>query len=153
MARVTVEDCLRKLPDRFDLVIVAAQRVRELSAGAQPTLPVDKDKNTVLALREIAEGTIDVNALQEAMRQKYRDKGRGENDEEALPESEIGSANPRTRSLHLDEENDDSSREEGDDGDREEEETEFNPEDLDDADHLIHGGPSDDALESLEDWG
>src|ERR1043165_4163446 len=52
MARVTVEDCVLKVPNRFDLVMVAAQRAREISAGAQLTLERDNDKNPVVALRE-----------------------------------------------------------------------------------------------------
>lgn len=63
MARVTVEDCLMKVPNRFELVLLAARRTRQLSSGDEPTLPLDKDKSTVLALREIAEGTLDLDAL------------------------------------------------------------------------------------------
>jgi len=63
MARVTVEDCVLKVPNRFDLVMVAAQRAREISAGAQLTLERDNDKNPVVALREIADGTVNTNEL------------------------------------------------------------------------------------------
>ena len=55
MARVTVEDCVEKVPNRFELVMVAAQRSREISAGAEPRLDRDNDKNPVVALREIAD--------------------------------------------------------------------------------------------------
>jgi len=55
MARVTVEDCVDKVPNRFELVMLAAHRAREISAGAPLTLDRDKDKNPVVALREIAE--------------------------------------------------------------------------------------------------
>jgi DNA-directed RNA polymerase subunit omega len=55
MARVTVEDCVQKVPNRFELVMVAAQRSREISAGAEPRLDRDNDKNPVVALREIAD--------------------------------------------------------------------------------------------------
>jgi DNA-directed RNA polymerase subunit omega len=55
MARVTVEDCVQKVPNRFELVMVAAQRSREISAGAEPRLERDNDKNPVVALREIAD--------------------------------------------------------------------------------------------------
>jgi len=58
MARVTVEDCIDKVPNRFDLVLVAAQRAREISAGASLTVDRDRDKNPVVALREIAEETV-----------------------------------------------------------------------------------------------
>jgi len=55
MARVTVEDCVEKVPNRFELVMVASQRSREISAGAEPRLDRDNDKNPVVALREIAD--------------------------------------------------------------------------------------------------
>jgi DNA-directed RNA polymerase subunit omega len=55
MARVTVEDCVQKVPNRFELVMVAAQRSREVSAGAEPKVERDNDKNPVVALREIAD--------------------------------------------------------------------------------------------------
>jgi DNA-directed RNA polymerase subunit omega len=67
MARVTVEDCVMRIPNRFDLVMVAAQRSRDVSAGAQITLERDNDKNPVVALREIAELTIDIDATQESV--------------------------------------------------------------------------------------
>ena len=63
MARVTVEDCVLKVPNRFDLVMVAAQRAREISAGAQLTLERDNDKNPVVALREIADSTVNTDEL------------------------------------------------------------------------------------------
>ncbi|HEX2582280.1 MAG TPA: DNA-directed RNA polymerase subunit omega [Dongiaceae bacterium] len=63
MARVTVEDCVDKIPNRFDLVMVAAQRARELSAGAQLTIEKDNDKNPVIALREIAAEKLDLDRL------------------------------------------------------------------------------------------
>ncbi len=57
MARVTVEDCLKKIPNRFKLVLIAAKRARQLAMGsAEPTLPWDGDKSTVVALREVAQG-------------------------------------------------------------------------------------------------
>lgn len=66
MARVTVEDCVDKVPNRFDLVLLAAQRAREISGGAELTLDRDRDKNPVVALREIAEQTVKPKDLQEA---------------------------------------------------------------------------------------
>jgi DNA-directed RNA polymerase subunit omega len=56
MARVTVEDCLDRIDNRFDLVLNAARRARDLSRGAEPRVPLENDKPTVVALREIAEG-------------------------------------------------------------------------------------------------
>ena len=58
MARVTVEDCVDKISNRFDLVLMAAQRAREISGGAELTVDRDRDKNPVVALREIADETI-----------------------------------------------------------------------------------------------
>ncbi len=59
MARITVEDCLDNLDNRFDLVLLATKRARQLAEGVEPLLPVDNDKPTVVALREIADGLID----------------------------------------------------------------------------------------------
>ncbi len=64
MARVTVEDCVEKVPNRFELVLFAAQRARSLSRGEELTLDRDDDKNPVVALREIAEATIDTKKLE-----------------------------------------------------------------------------------------
>ncbi len=58
MARVTVEDCVDKIPNRFDLVLLASQRARAISAGAPVTIDRDNDKNPVVALREVADGTV-----------------------------------------------------------------------------------------------
>jgi len=58
MARLTVEDCLKYVDNRFDLVLVASKRSRQIALGATPLIPLEKDKPTVLALREIAEGKI-----------------------------------------------------------------------------------------------
>ena len=65
MARVTVEDCLDKVDTRFQLVLVAAKRARQLSNGAEPHLPWENDKPTVMALREIAEAHVDTSILDE----------------------------------------------------------------------------------------
>jgi DNA-directed RNA polymerase subunit omega len=67
MARVTVEDCVLKVPNRFDLVLVAAQRAREITAGATLTLDRDDDKNPVVALREIADETVAIYRLQDSL--------------------------------------------------------------------------------------
>ena len=67
MARVTVEDCVDKIPNRFDLVLAAAQRAREISGGAELTIDRDRDKNPVVALREIAEETVRPDELQESI--------------------------------------------------------------------------------------
>ena len=72
MARVTVEDCVDKVPNRFDLVLVAAQRARQISGGADLTLDRDRDKNPVVALREIAEQTVKPTELREAVIQNLQ---------------------------------------------------------------------------------
>jgi DNA-directed RNA polymerase subunit omega len=65
MARVTVEDCANKVSNRFELVLLAAQRARELASGILPTVSRDNDKTPVIALREIAEETVSVNDLRQ----------------------------------------------------------------------------------------
>ena len=65
MARITVEDCLSKIPNMFQLVLVAAKRARQLANGAEPTVEWENDKPTVVALREIAAGYITESILEE----------------------------------------------------------------------------------------
>jgi len=72
MARVTVEDCVDKVPNRFDLVLLAAHRARELSSGAQLSVDRDNDKNPVVALREIAEETQSAEDLRERMIESFQ---------------------------------------------------------------------------------
>jgi DNA-directed RNA polymerase subunit omega len=67
MARVTVEDCVDKIPNRFDLVLLAAQRARQISGGAELTIDRDRDKNPVVALREIADETVRPVHLEESL--------------------------------------------------------------------------------------
>ncbi|WP_142846969.1 DNA-directed RNA polymerase subunit omega [Telmatospirillum sp. J64-1] len=67
MARVTVEDCVQKVPNRFELVLLAGQRAREISSGGPLTVDRDNDKNPVVALREIAEETVDLDHLRNAV--------------------------------------------------------------------------------------
>lgn len=67
MARVTVEDCVLKIPNRFELVMTAAQRARDISAGSDLTVERDNDKNPVVALREIAEEKVDFGELEETL--------------------------------------------------------------------------------------
>ena len=65
MARVTVEDCLDKIPNRFELVLTAAKRARQIEHGAEPLVPMGKEKPTVIALRELGEGKIDRARIEE----------------------------------------------------------------------------------------
>lgn len=67
MARVTVEDCVTKIPNRFELVMLAAQRARNITAGTALTVDRDNDKNPVVSLREIAEETVDLGELEESL--------------------------------------------------------------------------------------
>ena len=67
MARITVEDCILRVPNRFDLVMAASQRARDISAGTALTIDRDNDKNPVVALREIAEQTVDPEELEQAV--------------------------------------------------------------------------------------
>ncbi|MCW8835377.1 MAG: DNA-directed RNA polymerase subunit omega [Rhodospirillales bacterium] len=90
MARVTVEDCVEKVPNRFDLVMIAAQRARDVSAGAQLTIDRDNDKNPVVALREIADETVSRDDLAEALikgQQKHVEFDEPEPDEMDLIEA------------------------------------------------------------------
>jgi DNA-directed RNA polymerase subunit omega len=65
MARVTVEDCVQKVPNRFELVLLAAQRARNISRGEELSIDRDNDKNPVVALREIAEETVDLERIEQ----------------------------------------------------------------------------------------
>ena len=72
MARVTVEDCVEKVPNRFDLVLLASQRARDISAGMPETLPRDNDKNPVVALREIAVESVEFEGLRDTLVQSLQ---------------------------------------------------------------------------------
>ena len=72
MARITVEDCIDKFPSRFELVLVASQRARKLHSGELSSIEKDNDKNTVIALREIAESTYTVEESKEKLIQEYQ---------------------------------------------------------------------------------
>ena len=72
MARITVEDCVDKFPNRFELVLIASQRARELHSGETPTIDKDNDKNTVIALREIASTTIPIEEMKENLIEEYQ---------------------------------------------------------------------------------
>jgi len=91
MARVTVEDCVKIIDNRFELILVASERARSLSKGAEPLLDRDRDKNPVVALREIAEKVLDLEATQAELikgLQKYHeeDLSEQENDDAEIKE-------------------------------------------------------------------
>jgi DNA-directed RNA polymerase subunit omega len=97
MARVTVEDCVDKVPNRFDLVLLAAQRARQISGGADLTIDRDRDKNPVVALREIAEETVKPRDLNEAIVTNLQ-KVRIDEEEEA---DELASLSESAEALRL----------------------------------------------------
>ena len=72
MARITVEDCLKKIDSQYDLVLLAKERTSQLNAGDPPLVPADNDKNTVIALREIGEGKVSIKTLRELAINKLR---------------------------------------------------------------------------------
>jgi DNA-directed RNA polymerase subunit omega len=89
MARVTVEDCVLKVPNRFELVLLAAQRARDVAAGGALTIDRDNDKNPVVALREIADETVTLDNLQNALikgMQKHVEIDEPEEDHEFVAE-------------------------------------------------------------------
>lgn len=86
MARVTVEDCIKKIPNRFDLVVAAAQRSRELSNGVAIEIERDNDKNPVVSLREIACEAVDAESLQERF---IRSMQKNLIKEDSIPEKDI----------------------------------------------------------------
>ena len=84
MARVTVEDCVEKIPDRFELVMVAAQRARKIGSGAPLTIDRDNDKNAVVSLREIAGETVDNDELKEELVRNHQRMVAYEEEEESI---------------------------------------------------------------------
>ena len=90
MARVTVEDCVVKIPNRFELVMTAARRARDVSAGAPLTVERDNDKNPVVALREIADETISIAEVGEALIKNYQKVHEPEEPEEEIIELMAG---------------------------------------------------------------
>lgn len=86
MARVTVEDCILNVPNRFELVLLSAKRAREISAGSPLTVIRDNDKNPVIALREISENSIDITALRENLIKNFQRHVFVENHESELDE-------------------------------------------------------------------
>ena len=107
MARVTVEDCIDKVDSRFELVLLAAQRAREISSGAPLTVDRDNDKDPVVALREIADTTVEVEDLREARiktMQRYVERDEPEDDDVSLEEAgrQLAAANEEITPENLD---------------------------------------------------
>jgi len=86
MARVTVEDCVMRIPNRFELVMMAGQRAREVAAGAPLTIDRDNDKNPVVALREIADETVSLEGLRESLVRGHQHSAEAEEPEEEIVE-------------------------------------------------------------------
>ncbi len=84
MARVTVEDCILKVQNRFELVLLAAQRVGEISLGAPLTVDRDNDKNSVISLREIAEGTVSTAHLKDEVIRHFQNYVEIDEDEQTV---------------------------------------------------------------------
>ena len=84
MARVTVEDCILKVPNRFELILAASQRAREIGSGAAIMVERDNDKNPVVSLREIADTDISISALTESLIKNHQKVIEVEEDEEEI---------------------------------------------------------------------
>ena len=97
MARVTVEDCVDKVPNRFDLVLFAATRARSISSGSELTIDRDRDKNPVVALREVAEQTVKPKQLHESLIQSMQHILPDEEDEA----DDIGSLSQSAEAMRL----------------------------------------------------
>ncbi len=120
MARVTVEDCIDKIPNRYELLMVAAQRAKDLSAGAPLTVARDNDKNSVVALREIADETVSIEELQKSLvlgLQKYVEVEEPEEEELEIlaAEKELADLDEQFTGLLPDAELDDNMQVHGDD--------------------------------------
>lgn len=102
MARVTVEDCILKIPNRFRLIAIAAQRARRIAGGASLSVERDNDKNPVVSLREIAEETIDLSELEESVikgLQNHVEVDEPEEDEISLDQAEQVTADDNNKDL------------------------------------------------------
>jgi DNA-directed RNA polymerase subunit omega len=143
MARVTVEDCVLKVPNRFELVLFAAQRAREISAGGSLTVDRDDDKNPVVALREIADDTIELDHLRTSVvrgMQKHVEIDEPEETHELDLDAGLFGVAPPADVLSREQIRSEAEAEEGDEAIEEEEEggeeEDLEVEDLDEADEL-----------------
>jgi DNA-directed RNA polymerase subunit omega len=99
MARVTVEDCVDKIPNRFDLVLLSAHRARQLSGGAEPLVERDRDKNPVVALREIAQKELKADEIKEEFIKSLQRHAEVDEPETAQPSEETPSDDMLHRQL------------------------------------------------------
>ena len=122
MARVTVEDCIDKIPNRYDLVMISTQRAKDISSGAQIMVSRDNDKNPVIALREIAEEKVNIEDLQKSLvmgLQKYVEVEEPEEEEMEImaAEKELSGLDEQFSGLLLDNEMADNMQVHGSDDD------------------------------------
>lgn len=146
MARVTVEDCILHVPNRFDLVMVAGQRAREISSGAQLHVERDRDKNPVVSLREIAEEKLDLPALQEQLIKGYQRRVESDSSEEELKELMAEEQKWASVATAMAE-----GMARADEEAAEEAEADLEGEDLEDEDEGLEALPEDGAMPSFED--
>lgn len=157
MARVTVEDCIDKIPNRYELLMVATQRAKDISSGSPITLPRDNDKNPVIALREIAENTINIEDLQRSLvmgLQKYVEVEEPEEEELEImaAEKELVDLDEQFSGLLLESEISDSMQLIDEDGEDASDITEDVADDVEalDEDSFDLGGEMDDGFEDNE---
>ena len=86
MARITVEDCLEKIDSQYDLVLLARERTAQLNSGEKSLVPEDNDKNTVISLREIAEGKVSIKTLEDSAINRHRKNPTGSDELEEIKE-------------------------------------------------------------------
>ncbi len=103
MARITVEDCIDKFPSRFELVLVASNRARKLYSGEKPTVEIDNDKNTVIALREIADETFTVEQLKNDLIEEYQTNTFSEDEDLSEIEDKSDESQTETNDIVTDE--------------------------------------------------
>ena len=103
MARITVEDCIDKFPSRFELVLVASNRARKLHSGENPTVEIDNDKNTVIALREIADETLTTDQLKNDLIEEYQTNTFNEDEDINEIEDNSGESQSEEEQLEVDE--------------------------------------------------
>jgi DNA-directed RNA polymerase subunit omega len=99
MARVTVEDCVDKVPNRFDLVLYSGYRARQLSGGAEPLVDRDRDKNPVVALREIAAKSLKPDEVREDYIRSLQKHAEVDEPEEARADEDLGREDPQYRQV------------------------------------------------------
>lgn len=159
MARVTVEDCIDKIPNRYELLMVAAQRAKDIASGAPITVARDNDKNTVVALREIADETVSIEELQKSLvlgLQKYVEVEEPEEEELEImaAEKELSDLDDQFAGLALENDLGDSMQVHGedDDIDLDAEVDGDGSVDLDDEDDLGYGDGIDFGSDSMDDY-